>query len=137
MEDHYTTLEVEPTATQEELKLSYRSKLLRVAPDKVSADRKEEAHTQFIALQKAWGVLSDPIQRADYDVSLQRRIAARSFPVQDTISLDDFDFDGQYTYPCRCGEYYSLTTIDVSFKMDFCACPGCSLCVKITYPKHQ
>ena len=64
---HYAILEVEPTATTEEIKQNWR--LLRAAwhPDKFKGGSKKLAEERFKQIEQAYGVLSDPQKRADYD----------------------------------------------------------------------
>ena len=64
---HYAILEVEPTATTEEIRQNWR--LLRAAwhPDKFKGDSKKLAEERFKEIEQAYGVLSDPQKRADYD----------------------------------------------------------------------
>src|SRR5882757_1652235 len=55
MSDHYELFGVEPDATKDEIKAAYRSEV-------ESADSARRAQ-----LNRAWNVLSDPIQRQRYD----------------------------------------------------------------------
>lgn len=58
MTDHYELLGVEPDASKDEIRAAYRSEI-------ESADSSRRAE-----LNRAWNVLSDPIQRQRYDASL-------------------------------------------------------------------
>ncbi len=58
MTDHYELFGVEPDASKDEIKAAYRSEV-------ESADSQRRAE-----LNRAWNVLSDPIQRQRYDESL-------------------------------------------------------------------
>src|SRR4051812_27596722 len=58
MTDHYELFGVEPDASKDEIKAAYRSEV-------ESADSQRRAQ-----LNRAWNVLSDPIQRQRYDESL-------------------------------------------------------------------
>ncbi|KAJ1340901.1 hypothetical protein BSLG_004377 [Batrachochytrium salamandrivorans] len=63
---HYVVLDVERTATPDELKKAYRRKALELHPDK-NPDRKDEATRLFTQVQSAYEVLSDPHERTWYD----------------------------------------------------------------------
>ena len=73
MKDFYLILQVNPTATSEQIHSAYRRRALELHPDTSGADSEP-----FIELQKAYSVLSNPAQRAAYDgqaepVSVHRR----------------------------------------------------------------
>jgi hypothetical protein len=58
----YALLDVEWTATDEELKKAYRKRALRLHPDKPGGSAE-----QFTKMKKAYDVLSDPKKRETYD----------------------------------------------------------------------
>ncbi|KAI1378599.1 DnaJ-domain-containing protein [Hypoxylon crocopeplum] len=64
--DHYSTLEVERTATQQELTASYRRLALIHHPDK-NPDNVEAATAAFQKIQQAYETLSDSAKRSGYD----------------------------------------------------------------------
>ena len=64
--DYYEILEVEPTATDEEIKKSYRKLALKYHPDK-HIGNEEEAQKRFQEIVSAYGVLKDPVERQWYD----------------------------------------------------------------------
>lgn len=66
MRCHYEVLEVERTASEDDLRKAYRKLALRWHPDK-NVGQEEEAHRRFQELQQAYTVLSDPQERAWYD----------------------------------------------------------------------
>ena len=72
--DYYTLLEVEQTATSDEIRRSYRKLALRLHPDK-NPDNVEEANRRFTKLQEAYEVLSDDTERAWYDQNRERLMA--------------------------------------------------------------
>lgn len=61
-ENYYETLQVPETASEEEIKKSYRKLALKYHPDK-NLDNTIEANTKFNIIQEAYNVLSDPKQR--------------------------------------------------------------------------
>jgi len=63
--DYYQVLEVSKSASPEELRKSYISLSLKYHPDK-SADTTDK----FQEIANAYSVLSDPVKRKEYDVSL-------------------------------------------------------------------
>ena len=63
--DLYAILEVEPTATQEDLKKSYRRLARQLHPDANPGDH--EADARFKEVSQAYEILSDPDRRANYD----------------------------------------------------------------------
>ncbi|KAF9448619.1 DnaJ-domain-containing protein [Macrolepiota fuliginosa MF-IS2] len=64
--DYYQLLEVEETATQDEIKRSFRRLALLHHPDK-NHENIEEATKKFAEIQQAYEVLSDEQERAWYD----------------------------------------------------------------------
>lgn len=68
---HYDTLGVSPTCTDQELKKAYRKLALRFHPDK---NPSKEAEDNFKRINDAYGILSDPKKRKEYDQSLKPKI---------------------------------------------------------------
>jgi DnaJ family protein A protein 5 len=65
---YYEVLAVEQTATDDEIKKSYRKLALQFHPDKVRDSASvEEATEKFRTIQEAYEVLSNPQERAWYD----------------------------------------------------------------------
>ncbi|XP_010470205.1 PREDICTED: dnaJ homolog subfamily B member 1-like [Camelina sativa] len=65
--DYYNVLNVNPSATEDDLKKSYRRLALKWHPDKNPASNKKEAETKFKEISEAYDVLSDPNKRQIYD----------------------------------------------------------------------
>ena len=63
--DYYAVLEVEKTASAEEIKKAYRKKAIQYHPDRNPGDK--EAEEKFKEAAEAYNVLSDPDKRARYD----------------------------------------------------------------------
>lgn len=75
--DHYKTLEVERTATQEEIKSAYRKKAMEYHPDRNPGDK--EAETKFKEVQTAYDILSDPTQKSRYDGSFNTHTSGHGY----------------------------------------------------------
>ncbi|WP_191906452.1 J domain-containing protein [Hymenobacter baengnokdamensis] len=69
-QNHYQVLGVPPTAPSADIKRAYRRLATELHPDKHGGDRHYEE--QFKAVAVAYGVLSDPDSRAQYDYQLQQ-----------------------------------------------------------------
>ncbi|MGZ6995292.1 MAG: RDD family protein [Acidimicrobiia bacterium] len=84
MTDHYELFGVEPDATKDEIKAAYRSEV-------EAADSARRAQ-----LNRAWNVLSDPVQRARYDEQL-----TTGDDEVDDDSPSDADGSGRAAVPAR------------------------------------
>jgi curved DNA-binding protein CbpA len=120
--DHYAVLRVAPSASPDAVKEAFRLAALGTHPDKrqrpsntsgaaATADAAADADA-FVAVQRAWDTLRDPVRRAAYD---EQRLAAavRTFvhPPHAAIAEDDVDVDadtGGLCYRCRCGGVIDL-----------------------------
>ncbi|XP_074088926.1 dnaJ homolog subfamily C member 9 [Macrotis lagotis] len=65
--DLYEVLGVRREASDGEIRRGYRKASLRLHPDRVAEDAREEATRRFQILGKAYAILSDPEARAAYD----------------------------------------------------------------------
>ena len=65
--DYYEVLGLNKGASQAEIKKAYRRLALRHHPDRVSADKKQEAEEAFKEVSEAYEVLSDSKKRSAYD----------------------------------------------------------------------
>src|SRR5258707_13045878 len=64
--DYYEILSLTRAATDEEIKKAYRKMAMQWHPDK-NPDNKETAEEKFKEAAEAYGILSDPQKRAQYD----------------------------------------------------------------------
>lgn len=65
MQDHYSTLGVSETATDDEIKSAFRKLAMKYHPDRNPGDN--SAEEQFKKINDAYSVLSDRQKRAEYD----------------------------------------------------------------------
>ncbi|KAK4984597.1 hypothetical protein LTR50_006504 [Elasticomyces elasticus] len=67
--DYYAALEIDPKATQQQIRDAYKKQALRHHPDRVPVDSPERtARTKkFQRINDAYYTLSDPSRRSDYD----------------------------------------------------------------------
>jgi curved DNA-binding protein CbpA len=65
-QDHYAVLGVSPNANEREIRKQYLKLSLEHHPDK-NLDDPEAAQAAFVCIGQAYQVLSDPVQRAEYD----------------------------------------------------------------------
>ena len=75
MKDYYAILDIEPNATADDIKAQYRFLIQAFHPDKYSGSsqqQKAKAEAKAKEINEAYGVLSNPVKRADYDRSIGR-----------------------------------------------------------------
>ncbi|OLP16713.1 molecular chaperone DnaJ [Leptolyngbya sp. 'hensonii'] len=75
--NHYDTLEVQQTATQADIKRSYRLLVRKFHPDTSS---EVDSHDRLTQINAAYEVLSDPCRRQSYDRQLHFNSAHQRFP---------------------------------------------------------
>ncbi|MDE6401607.1 MAG: DnaJ domain-containing protein [Clostridiales bacterium] len=83
MKNYYQILNVQPSATEADIKRSYRVLAKRYHPDVNPGDT--AAADKFADINEANAVLSDPKARAEYDVKLKEAASARLNP-EDVIA---------------------------------------------------
>lgn len=92
---HYATLGVSRTADEAAVKSAYRRAARTYHPD---VNKEPDAAAAFIAVKKAYDTLSDPGQRARYDMAL---VYAGSSATQPKARREMGDFS--WRPPVRCG----------------------------------
>ena len=82
--NYYEKLELEQTATLDEVKIRYRSLALQFHPDKLdsslSEGERKKCEERFKEIGEAYSVLSDPVKRRQYDLTFDQ--------------MTSFDFSG-------------------------------------------
>ena len=66
MKDYYNILNIDKTATEDEIKKAYKKLALQYHPDK-NQTNKDEAENKFKEISEAYEVLSDPQKKNNYD----------------------------------------------------------------------
>ncbi|OWM70891.1 DPH4 homolog [Punica granatum] len=110
----YHVLSVEEDASYEEIRASYRSKVLNHHPDKARVAAPETGDSdkaKFLEIQQAWETLSDARLRRLYDRELQA--SRQDVLVAEDVSLEDMLMESvedvlQLFHSCRCGDYFSI-----------------------------
>ncbi|KAH8926690.1 DnaJ-domain-containing protein [Atractiella rhizophila] len=79
--DYYAILEISPSATQSQIKASYKRLSLIHHPDRINsgpnvAQRRREATVQFQKIADAYFVLSDDTRKANYDRLRRTRMSS-------------------------------------------------------------
>lgn len=72
-----------------------------------------DVEAEYLRVQAAWAVLSDPAARAEYDRQLALQAAASQVAVADTLPLSALrrqSIDGEdcLAWPCRCGGCFAI-----------------------------
>jgi diphthamide biosynthesis protein 3 len=58
----------------------------------------------------------------------------------DEVEIEDFTYDEEtesFTYPCPCGDMFTITKDELLKGEDVAECPSCSLIVKVVYNKDE
>lgn len=126
--DYYDVLEVPRDAPVEEIKKSYRKKVLQLHPDKRNSGDSEE----FVLLNTAWKTLCDEQKRREYDATVRHRSATLSPPISEEVHLSDMtvNADGSLTWSCRCGGIYRL--LEAPKQETLISCDMCSFHILVT-----
>lgn len=105
----YKILEVNPLATQEEIKAAYRTKAFQYHPDRNPNDC--EAENKFKQINAAYEVLGDPNKRSQYDQ--KQTSGKKNFDHPDTIFSDLFGslFPFQQTHHKKSVTYQTSVSL--------------------------
>lgn len=145
MATHYDTLCISPTASEEEIRLAYKSLLLAVHPDKRVSDGNASV-IRVSMIQEAYAVLKNRDSRAQYDMELRlKQVYEDQAEVFDRIHVSDMERSGGDSsilrYPCRCGDVFEVDgdlLADKESHEYIVGCSSCSLSLAIiTYMAHD
>ena len=103
MADYYEVLGVQPSASQEEIKKSFRGLALKYHPDKNG--NSDDSKQKFMKIVEAYEVLSDDNARKKYD-----RQAEGSQPTSRSSWIPPADFNRVYSYE-QIKRQYRQTTV--------------------------
>ncbi|KAG2302526.1 hypothetical protein Bca52824_031177 [Brassica carinata] len=99
--DYYNVLNVTPSASEDDLKKSYRRLAMKWHPDK-NPSSKKEAEAKFKQISEAYDVLSDPHRRQIYDQYGEDGLKSSDVPTpatQRSYSSSNNNDDGFRYYP--------------------------------------
>ena len=158
--DYYQVLSITRNASTRDIKTAYHRALLNFHPDKRHTNRSSsEAEPEISLIKEAYVTLSVPESRSEYDSLLLNRERQRAGPgftgsrPAQVVSLEEFQAEyrhshteasasamveeweewATYTYPCRCGGMYKLTTDDLENGHHLIGCESCSEVIWIGY----
>jgi hypothetical protein len=102
MKDLYSILDLEPTATNEEIKYNYHFLLHAWHPDKFpDVSQKLKAEEKIRDINYAYEILINPESRQTYDVEAGYK-SSNSVPPKKYIFTDEFKEEIQYCDSCGC-----------------------------------
>lgn len=100
MKDYYKILEVDQGASEEQIRKAYRRLAFKYHPDRNPGDLSAEEGFKEIA--EAYGVLTDPVKRNEYDkwlrVGPQERVAGQGFPYSQEEIFQDLFRDPRFRH---------------------------------------
>ena len=87
--DHYTTLGISKTASQDEIKKAYRKLAIKYHPDKTNGDKTSEE--LFKKMSDSYSILGDEKKRAEYDKKNSNTWSSEGFgETANGFGFDDF-----------------------------------------------
>ncbi|EOA34015.1 hypothetical protein CARUB_v10021510mg [Capsella rubella] len=105
--DYYNVLDVNPSASEDDLKKSYRRLAMKWHPDKNPTSNKKEAEAKFKQISEAYDVLSDPNKRQIYDQYGEDGLKSSDVPTAETASSQ------QRNYSSAGFRYYPRDAEDI------------------------
>ena len=123
------------------------STMLQYHPDKQQPGASSALDGHMPRITHAYGVLSVPSARAEYDAALKRReqaalAASASVRISAEVDIDAFELvasdDAQdqaeqlrFKLDCRCGSAYVVELRELEAGHDLVGCSGCSLVIRV------
>ena len=127
--DYYTLLQINRESSADEIRAAYHRALLLHHPDK----RRGESQVPISLLKTAYEILSST-SRSAYDATLCHEKVGTTRRPASVVSLDEFEqSQDRYSYTCRCGGAYRITTDELGREVHLLACDGCSETIWVAY----
>lgn len=141
MEDLYAILKCSSDAPAEEIRRQYRILAKIHHPDSQSNENQSDHSLSFIKVNNAYKVLSDVQLRKEYDTRWHQLVLLQELPVHETVEFDELevveDCEEMRTHPCRCGDNFIISQLDILLRFQYASCQSCSLCIQILYPSTE
>ncbi|KAL9953204.1 hypothetical protein ACROYT_G040582 [Oculina patagonica] len=136
----YNVLGVSANSSHEEIKRTYQRLVLKVHPDKLdeslTQEDRDKAYERFLAIDKAWKLLSNQETRTNYDKQLKEQGLSQEWPVSAEVDLDDMEYHedlGSFSSVCRCSGEYMITESDLENGHNVVCCSNCTLSIRVLY----
>ncbi|KAK9509126.1 hypothetical protein O3M35_006510 [Rhynocoris fuscipes] len=134
MEDYYSILGCDRTASYEQLKEAYISLAKKFHPDKCK-NTTNDTNEDFKKIDRAWKTLREPLLKKNYDEDLKQSELNDEILVYGNFKLKQLSYDPQghiYFYSCRCGgQYYFTKNESDQFDSYLVSCDTCSLMISV------
>ena len=113
MTDYYKLLNVDPSASTEEIQAAIKKtrRLWNTRSTNPNADIRAEAEQNIRDIAEAEKILLNPSERAQYDVALSQKGNSAPSTSSNQQSYDDNSWFDQADYYRRRGDYYSLISL--------------------------
>lgn len=113
MTDYYKLLNVDPSASTEEIQAAIKKtrRLWNTRSTNPNADIRAEAEQNIRDIAEAEKILLDPSERAQYDGALSQKSNSAPSTSSNQQSYDDNSWIDQADYFRRKGDYYSLISL--------------------------